>query len=545
MTGKRKRRGITPWKKTALKVCVLWLIAAAGIHGYRELKALGFEDQREASRWGAPDSCAQISAFLPREEALMEENIKDLEYKINTTLAQDSIKKTSEGKDSKLWQDCYSGIGELKLAAGSKTVTVEAVGTGGAFFTFHPLKLSAGSYYLSDSVMKDEILLDEETAWKLFGSFDVEGRTVRVDDMHLRIAGVYKKGEGTLYDEGGLSDYVVFVQYKTLLKYGGSGNGYDGGSQQIPNTASRPAGYAAVARAADTSEEEPKEAGESAGDSQEADDTAGDTNKTDNSAGSTEAGSGGRSSGSGDANSTVPDDTQNMENVGTGNTHYKDTGMITTYEIVMPDPVEGYAAAAVKKAFGDDTGVIVVDNTNRYRIPNLYKDLRNFALLGMRTRAVRYPYWENVALGWETIFAALFLLECILIALTILLILWMIIHWYRNRSWTLAGSVRNLQDSVYERQSMKKYPEYYMEREQDSEEETPQREKARASERKDDKPSESEPEKGMLEDKGLAPFETIRDNRKAVQYETKHQDDQRDDGNSAHSDHDGMRQGRQ
>ena len=86
MTGKRKRRGITPWKKTALKVCVLWLIAAAGIHGYRELKALGFEDQREASRWGAPDSCAQISAFLPREEALMEENIKDLEYKINTTL---------------------------------------------------------------------------------------------------------------------------------------------------------------------------------------------------------------------------------------------------------------------------------------------------------------------------------------------------------------------------------------------------------------------------------------------------------------------------
>lgn len=160
MTGKRKRRGITPWKKTALKVCVLWLIAAAGIHGYRELKALGFEDQREASRWGAPDSCAQISAFLPREEALMEENIKDLEYKINTTLAQDSIKKTSEGKDSKLWQDCYSGIGELKLAAGSKTVTVEAVGTGGAFFTFHPLKLSAGSYYLSDSVMKDEILLD-------------------------------------------------------------------------------------------------------------------------------------------------------------------------------------------------------------------------------------------------------------------------------------------------------------------------------------------------------------------------------------------------
>ena len=45
----------------------------------------------------------------------------------------------------------------------------------------------------------------------------------------------------------------------------------------------------------------------------------------------------------------------------------------------------------------------------------------------------------------------------------------------------------------------------------------------------------------MLEDKGLAPFETIRENRKAVQYETKYQDDQRGDGGSAGSDHGGMR----
>ena len=227
MTGKKKKRGITPWKKTALKVCVLWLLAAAGIHGFRLLKAYGFEDQREASRWGAAQSCAQVSAFLPAEEAMKEENIQELEYKINSSLAQDSIKLTAEGKDAKLWQDCYSGIGSLTLAAGSKTVTVEAVGTGGAFFTFHPLELSAGTYYLPDSIMKDEILLDQETAWKLFGAFNVEGRTVRVQDMYLRIAGVYKKETGSLYQKAGLADYVVFVQYKTLLQYGGSEIGTD------------------------------------------------------------------------------------------------------------------------------------------------------------------------------------------------------------------------------------------------------------------------------------------------------------------------------
>jgi hypothetical protein len=186
---------------------------AAGIHLYRIWRSSKFEDQREAARWGSSLSCAQVSAFLPAENALKEENIRELEYKINTALAQDSIKLTATGPDAKLWQDCYSGVGSFTLHAGRKSVDVEAVGTGGAFFTFHPLKLSAGSYYLSDSLMKDEILLDEETAWKLFGSFEVTGRTVQVEDMHLRIAGVYKKEEGRLYDEAGLAEYLVFVQY--------------------------------------------------------------------------------------------------------------------------------------------------------------------------------------------------------------------------------------------------------------------------------------------------------------------------------------------
>ena len=70
-------------------------------------------------------------------------------------------------------------------------------------------------------------------------------------------------------------------------------------------------------------------------------------------------------------------------------------------------------------------------------------------------------------MGWETIFAALFLLECLLILMTVLMILWMIIHWYRHKTWTVAGTFRNMQESVYERQSRKKYPEYYERRDRE------------------------------------------------------------------------------
>ena len=558
MTGKKKKRGITPWKKTALKVCVLWLLAAAGIHGFRLLKAYGFEDQREASRWGAAQSCAQVSAFLPEEEAMKEENIQELEYKINSSLAQDSIKLTAEGKDAKLWQDCYSGIGSLTLAAGSKTVTVEAVGTGGAFFTFHPLELSAGTYYLPDSIMKDEILLDQETAWKLFGAFNVEGRTVRVQDMYLRIAGVYKKETGSLYQKAGLADYVVFVQYKTLLQYGGSEIGTD----QTDRSDTKTAPKLPAASEEDSDPDSDTDAGSDSGSGAASDSGSGSGSGLDSGSGSgsgsaseSDSGSGSQSGdsskpGSGEEQGSFTEDTQNTENVGTTNTNYKDTGMITSYEIVMPDPVEGYAAAALKKALGDESGAIVVDNTNRFGTRNLIEDIRNFAFLGMRTRNVRYPYWENVAMGWETIFAALFLLECILIVLTILLIVWMILHWFRHKSWTLAGSIQNMQEGVYERQSRKRYPEYYKEKEQSEDVScTETEEKKPAASAKTEQAASVKPEnskeKGRLEDKGLTPFERIPENRKAVEYETKYQNDQRGDGGGAGSDNDGMRRRKQ
>ena len=558
MTGKKKKRGITPWKKTAVKVCVLWLLAAAGIHGFRLLKAYGFEDQREASRWGAAQSCAQVSAFLPAEEAMKEENIQELEYKINSSLAQDSIKLTAEGKDAKLWQDCYSGIGSLTLAAGSKTVTVEAVGTGGAFFTFHPLELSAGTYYLPDSIMKDEILLDQETAWKLFGAFNVEGRTVRVQDMYLRIAGVYKKETGSLYQKAGLADYVVFVQYKTLLQYGGSEIGTD----QTDRSDTKTAPKLPAASEEDSDPDSDTDAGSDSGSGAGSDSGSGSGSGLDSGSGSgsgsaseSDSGSGSQSGdsskpGSGEEQGSFTEDTQNTENVGTTNTNYKDTGMITSYEIVMPDPVEGYAAAALMKALGDESGAIVVDNTNRFGTRNLIEDIRNFAFLGMRTRNVRYPYWENVAMGWETIFAALFLLECILIVLTILLIVWMILHWFRHKSWTLAGSIQNMQEGVYERQSRKRYPEYYKEKEQSEDVSfTETEEKKPAASAKTEQAASVKPEnskeKGRLEDKGLTPFERIPENRKAVEYETKYQNDQRGDGSSAGSDNDGMRRRKQ
>ena len=552
---KRRRRRITPWKITAFKVCIFWLLLAAGIHFFRIVKAATFQDQGEASRWGSEMASAQVSAFLPVGSAMKQEEIRELEYKINTALAQDSIKLTSETPGARLWQDCYSATGSLNITAGRKTVTVDAVGTGGAFFTFHPLRMTEGAAYLPDSLMKDEILLDEETAWKLFGAFDVIGRTVQVQDMHLRITGIFKKQQGGLYEKSGMPTNLVFVQYKTLVQYGND--------SAVPGTQEQETGSSRTST-------DPAQTDEPVGDDASADDSPVDNaSASDHSAGETDASDAsadnasgsGDSSGSasetvdvsaGDTSSGSENDTKggneadgsgDSQNVGKANTSFKDTGRITVYEIVMPNPVEGYAAAVLERSLGEDIGAIVVDNTNRYGFRSLLTDLRDFAFLGMRMQSVRYPYWENVAIGWETIFAALLLLEFVLIIFTILLLLWMLIHWYTHKPWTVMGNIRNLQENMYERQSRKRYPEYYRqleEEESEEKEDEPDREKQAEKPGKQEQADQNQGQPALIEEKERIPFEKISENRKVVQHETIQEDDLHNDSSSSGPDHGSM-----
>ena len=94
---RKRRRGITPWKKTALKVCVFWLLLAGGIHLFRIWKASGFYDQMEASRWGSEQKSAQVSAFLPAEKAMKELRAFMFEHVYNNKRA-----KSEEGKAENL-----------------------------------------------------------------------------------------------------------------------------------------------------------------------------------------------------------------------------------------------------------------------------------------------------------------------------------------------------------------------------------------------------------------------------------------------------------
>ena len=73
------------------------------------------------------------------------------------------------------------------------TVTV----TTGDFFVFHPLELMNGVYYTDSDINLDCMVIDDLTAWQLFGAMDVDGMTVKMGEKIYTISGVVKSPQET------------------------------------------------------------------------------------------------------------------------------------------------------------------------------------------------------------------------------------------------------------------------------------------------------------------------------------------------------------
>lgn len=88
---------------------------------------------------------------------------------------------------------------------------------------------------------------------------------------------------------------------------------------------------------------------------------------------------------------------------------------VTSYEIVMPNPITGYAKSIVEESFPVGSGD-VVENSSRYSLLHLWEVIRSFGERSMRTNGVIYPYWENAVRLTED-YAALLLVLAVLAAI--------------------------------------------------------------------------------------------------------------------------------
>ncbi len=206
--------------KRKIKYCTMLISFAValilmGVGNY--FKAL-LPDVNAYKRWDAEGQYTQLSVYLPLSRMQDTMLYEGMLFQMNDALVKESIEP--ENKKSRMVVGAYSGYGNVTLRTDMATTTVEAIGVGGDFFYFHPLDMLDGSYLSEDYLMKDYIILDKETAWKLFGAINVTGMSVTIGDVPFLVAGVYEPTDIYLSEEAGLKENKVYMFYGSLERYG-------------------------------------------------------------------------------------------------------------------------------------------------------------------------------------------------------------------------------------------------------------------------------------------------------------------------------------
>ena len=293
------------------------------------------DSQTMAERWSEKKNAAQVSCFFSVNSGITEDRIIEFEHSIDSELTDAAVLQESENPGDRLWADAYSADGRIMLSNGKSSLEVDAIGIGGDFFLFHPLKLISGSYFSGNDLMQDICIIDQDAAWQMFGSNDVVGMTLNIGGIPHIVAGVVERPSGRLEEAAGLDSTLVYVSYQTLSELG-SCNG------------------------------------------------------------------------------------------------------INHFEIVMPNPVKNFAVNLVREKLGtSEKETEVLENTSRYSFLSRLKLIPAFGTRSMNGRAIIYPYWENIARGYEDILGVITLFQMLFLLYTVLLALGFFGSWWKHKGWTL------------------------------------------------------------------------------------------------------------
>lgn len=194
---------------------------------------------RAAERWRGENELrfAQVACFLPEDEKKDIETVETFRRAVDQAMVDASLVEAQEAVRpgqtsveavqlaSKLYRDAYSGTGKVSVSNGAVNAAVKAIGVGGEFFLFHPLQLRSGSYLSENDLMQDRVILDEELAWRLFGSPDVAGLSVMIAGEPFYVAGVVHREDDFASRKAYTDGAGIFMSYTALHKLTSCGIG--------------------------------------------------------------------------------------------------------------------------------------------------------------------------------------------------------------------------------------------------------------------------------------------------------------------------------
>ncbi len=330
------------------------IIFAAALHLFSGYLKGQLPHELTASSWDEEGNTAHVSIYFSESDKYaLKQNLENTAFQLEgwyhqilQELQNASITLDEEASSTaRLAVYSYSASGEVSLSTEHGSTNVKAYGVGGDFFHFHPLKLVYGSYFSESDLMQDRIVIDTETAWKLFGSNDVVGMFVKINGIPHMVVGVYERESGYLNDAAGNGVSRVYVSHETLYRNGQ----YHG---------------------------------------------------------------------------------------------------LETAEYLIPNPVRGFAMDLVKKQCSD-MNVEIMEHQERFTIRGLWNVMKQAGTRSMGLSGITFPYWENMARGYEDILAGLLFVEFVLLGYAV--IIFVSVAWYLwlHRRWRARDVFGKVQDAVY------------------------------------------------------------------------------------------------
>lgn len=205
-------------KKNIIKTAIIngvSIAAASGLFIAGNIIAGSQNTQFAAERWVNGHKgldYAQVSCFFGKDAYMSVETVNSVRSSILSELTNASI---SQKENSRIWYDSfYSRYGKV-TASGSKIGTAECEMNvvNGDFFLLHDFELQSGSYFSENDIMQDAAVIDADLAWQLFGSYDVAGMSITLNNVPFYVSGVISTPETKAEKSGYGKTPQLYVSY--------------------------------------------------------------------------------------------------------------------------------------------------------------------------------------------------------------------------------------------------------------------------------------------------------------------------------------------
>lgn len=212
-------------KYSRLIILAISLLCIFAGLGYKEHLINDISMKQPDKRWSSKElKAGYVAAYFSENDGLSEDDVTDFKHTYDSDLKSDSFE--SNGKN-RLYVEAYSTEGEIEVTKklGGKAVKVNVTALGGDYFMFHPMQLLYGNYISGNDLMKDGVVLDENAAWHLYGSSDIVGRYVYINNESYYVTGVVKGPSGRAARKAYGGKDHIYMHFSKFAKSGAGGTG--------------------------------------------------------------------------------------------------------------------------------------------------------------------------------------------------------------------------------------------------------------------------------------------------------------------------------